>query len=317
MQLIKKNPFVTSIVVILLVCAVLLFSAARLHSAWAENGFPMTDDDLNAALEKIEKYAVVVTEPDAQEDFSYIKPNDQAIVAYDSDWSYVLDKNGEELYESYGLSEVYGDVVFLGGARFITTLGELKKPYEEMKKVECDFADATDSGKYIAVYNWTGEDDMETVEILNHDFEKVYELSLNDYIPPIWDPDRDTKEGRSFFFTETTEEDGLCYVESTMGTYRYDINLLTGERSDWYEVAEEDFAVSDEDDEEGEAVLEEDDEEQGDGDCWQQLHALGLKPELENAIHEFVKVKVLGENYIAVYTHTGATLLRLEDEAYE
>lgn len=311
MQLIKKNPFVTSIVVILLVCAALLIAAVEVYKAWAANGFPMTDEKLDAALEKIEKYAVVVTEPDAWENFRYIKPNDQAIVAYDSDWSYVLDKNGEELYESYGLSEVYGDVVFFGRAKFITTLGELKKPYKEMKKAECDYADATDSSKYIAVYNWTGEDDMETVEILNHDFEKVYELSLNDYIPPIWDPDRDTKEGRSFFFTETTEEDGLCYVESTMGTYRYDINLLTGERSDWYEVAEGDMTALEEEEED------EDGEEPDDKDCWQQLHALGLKPELENTLHEFVKVKILGENYIAVYTHLGATLLRLEDEAYE
>lgn len=315
MQLIKKNPFVTSIVVILLVCAALLIAAVEVYKAWAANGFPMTDEKLDAALEKIEKYAVVVTEPDAWENFRYIKPNDQAIVAFDSEWSYILDKNGEELYESYGLSEVYGDVFFLGRAKFITTLGELKKPYEEMKKVECDYADATDNGKYIAAYH--RGDVTKTVEILNHDFEKVYELSLNSYIPLIWDPAEDAKEGRSFFFTETTEEDGLCYVGSTMGTYRYDINLLTGEWSDWYEVAEEDFAVSDEDDEEGEAVLEEDDEEQGDGDCWQQLHALGLKPELENTLHEFVKVKILGENYIAVYTHLGATLLRLEDEAYE
>ncbi len=317
MQLIKKNPFVTSIVMLLLVCAVLLFAAVRLHSAWAENGFPMTDDDLNAALEKIGKYATVVTEPDAWENFKHIKPNDRAIVAFDSEWSYILDTNGKELYENYGFSEVYGDVVFLGGSKFITTLGELKKPYEEMKKVKCDYADATDNGKYIAAYH--RGDDTKTVEILSHDFEKVYELSLNSYIPPIWDPDRDTKEGRSFSFTETTEEDGRCYVESTMGTYRYDINLLTGERSDWYEVAEDDISALDEEEEEeeGEAALDEDDEEQDGGDDWQQLHALGLKPKLENTIREFVKVKVLGENYIAVYTHLGATLLRLEVEAYE
>ena len=313
MQLIKKNPFVTSIVVILLVCAALLIAAVEVYKAWAVNGFPMTDEKLDAALEKIEKYAVVVTEPDAWDNFRYIKPNDQAIVAYDSNWSYVLDKNGEELYENCGIIEVYGDVVcvsdFENKDDFVTTLSELKKPDGRDKRIGCNYADATDNGKYIAVYNWTGEDDMETVEILNHDFEKVYELSLNDYIPPIWDPDRDTKEGRSFFFTETTEEDGLCYVESTMGTYRYDINLLTGERSDWYEVAEGDMTALEEEEEE--------EEEPDDKDGWQQLHALGLKPELENTIREFVKVKVLGENYIAVYTHLGATLLRLEDEAYE
>ena len=300
MRLLKRNLFVTSIVVMLLVCAFLFGLAIYVRELWLEKGMPLEDKEVRATFEEIGHYAKVITEIDAYDSFRKIKPNDQGIVAYShgDEGEYLLDKEGNVVYGPATLS-LTADVVMVWNddESFVTTLDELEKG-GDFKKLKCNYADASANGKYIIVTYGLPVDEKQQIVIVNRDFEKLYELTRQDYFPKGTDI---TYEIEDIFFTETTEEDGWCYVADQSWGYRYDVNILTGEKTDWYEFHPEDQDMDDEEDDDGE----------------HRLHDLGLKPKLEELLKRFSEVDVLGENYLAVYTYGGGTLVELGEDSYE
>lgn len=334
MRLLKRNLFVTSIVVMLLVCAFLFGLAIYVRELWLEKGMPLEDEEVRATFEEIGHYAKVITEIDAYESFYDVGQNDQGIIASNlADDDYLLDEEGNVIYESPAIT-LDADVVMIwqDDESFLTTLDELKKA-GDFRKLECNYANASATGKYIIVTYGLPVDEKQQIAIVNRDFEKLYEVTKQNDFPKGTDI---TYEIDNIFFTETTEEDGWCYVTDQSWGYRYDVNIQTGEKTNWYEVPPEEEGIE----YEGETyegiplwALNKRKIDLYEGYCrvshtkfdrkalvdasWHRLHDLGLKAELEELLKRFNEVDVLGENFLAVYTYKGGTLVKLGEDSYE
>lgn len=335
MKLLKKNPFVLSIIVIVLLCVLLIGLAFYVKGLWVEKGVPLDEEEASSILDEIGQYAEVITELNAYESFDEVEPGDQAIIAYKSGSyeDFLLDKEGNVIFGPANVT-LDADVVMVWSedGSFVTTLDELKKG-GTFKKFMCNEAEASENGKYIIAYIGTIVDEKRQIVILNRDFEKLCELTKKNEFPNGADV---TYEIEDIFFTETTEDDGWCYVRDIPGGYRYDLNILTGEKTDWYEVPPEEVDI------EYEAETYEGfplwalnkrtfyiywnysslshtkaDKKRLFEAKWHRLHDLGLKPELEDLLRKFGEVDVLGEGYLAAYTYAGGTLIKLGDESYE
>ncbi len=338
MRLLKRNLFVTSIVVMLLVCAFLFGLAIYVRELWLEKGMPLEDEEVRATFEEIGHYAKVITEIDAYDSVHEMGPNDQGIIAVDYSSSdgydeYILDKEGSVIYGPATIY-LYSDVsmIWQEGESFVTTLDEIKKS-ENIKKLDCDDAEASANGKYIKVIYGKAVDEKQQIAIVDRDFEKLYEITKQNDFPSGTDV---TYEIEGIYFTETTEDDGWCYVRDIPGGYRYDINILTGEKTDWYEVPEEEIDIEYKEEtyediplwalNKGKIDFYESycrvshrkfDRKALDDASWHRLHDLGLKTELEELLTRFSEVDVLNENYLAVYTYGGGTIVKLGEESYE
>ncbi len=341
MKILKRNPFITSLVAILLMAMVIIGATFIISNSWEKKGF-VKQEDMESAFGIIENYADVVTGDDFYERF--FTPTDEAVVAVDSaNLHYLLDENGEVIYKTslkddgkiFSLTaddeslSLYGDIVisFSPDKTSVTTLEELKEK-KTFGKVVCTNADATPNGKYIALYYADKRNDEVRLEIVNHDFNKIYEMKLRFSESGAHE---DIEEAEHFFFAENTEEDGWCYVENPTFTRSFDVNILTGEKSGWH-VADNGF-----DDDEEEETYEgfpiwameksgaelylsgKNKSERGklEQARWNRLHDLGLNKELERQLKKFKGVDILSENYLAAYSYKGATLIRLGGKSYE
>ena len=335
MRLLKKNPFVLSIIVIALLCVLLMGLSIYVKGLWIEKGVPLDEAEASSILDEIEQYAEVISDLNAYESFGEVEPGDQGIIAYKSGShnDFLLDRDGNIIY-GQGAFVLDADLVMVWSEdeSFVTTLDELKKG-GSFKKFMCNEADASENGKFIIAYIGTVVDEKRQIVILNRDFKKLCELTKKNHFQKGADV---TYEIDDIFFTETTENDGWCYVKDMTGGYRYDLNILTGEKTDWYEVPSEEVNIEYEDETyEGFpmwALIKRHYDIYGSYSNlshtkadkkrlfeakWHRLHDLGLKPELESLLRKFSEVDVLGEGYLAAYTYAGGTLIKLGGESYE